>query len=144
MSNNCLQVKIVVPGAPIAKGRPKFRRVGSFVQAYTPAKTHKAEAIIAKCFREQGPSKIPQYDSLALACEFYCPIPSSISKKKKLALDGQSCTKKPDIDNYVKLVCDALNGVAWIDDNAVCKLFAIKSYSSDPRTEIYIDYIKKT
>lgn len=113
------------------------------MQAYTPAKTHKAEAVIAKCFREQGPKKIPDYESLALTCEFYCPIPKSTSKKKKLELELKSCTKKPDIDNYVKLVCDALNGVAWIDDNAVCSLYAVKLYSSDPRTEIFIDYIKK-
>ena len=35
-------------------------------------------------------------------------------------------TTRPDIDNLVKNVLDALNGVAWEDDNQVAVLYAIK------------------
>lgn len=79
---------------------------------------------------------------IALTCEFYCPIPSSISKRKREQLNESLCLKKPDIDNYVKLVCDALNGIAWEDDNVVASLYAVKLYDNEPRTEVYIDYLQ--
>lgn len=79
---------------------------------------------------------------IALTCEFYCPIPSSLSKRKREQLNGELCLKKPDIDNYVKLVCDALNGIAWEDDNVVASLYAVKLYDNEPRTEVYIDYLQ--
>jgi Holliday junction resolvase RusA-like endonuclease len=31
-----------------------------------------------------------------------------------------------DLDNYVKLTCDALNGVAWEDDRQIVRLMAVK------------------
>lgn len=80
---------------------------------------------------------------IAVTLRFYCPIPSSFSKRKREQLRGQLCLKKPDIDNYVKLVFDALNGIAWEDDNAVASLYAVKLYDENPRTEVYIDYLKK-
>jgi crossover junction endodeoxyribonuclease RusA len=42
-----------------------------------------------------------------------------------------------DIDNLVKAVQDALNGVAYADDAQIVSLVAIKAFSSgDPRTEV--------
>ena len=37
------QIQLTVLGVPVAKGRPRFRKVGKYVQTYTPAKTAKAE-----------------------------------------------------------------------------------------------------
>ena len=47
-------------------------------------------------------------------------------------------TKKPDIDNIMKAVLDALNGVAYYDDSQVCKVNFMKMYSEDPRLKILI------
>ena len=47
-------------------------------------------------------------------------------------------TKKPDIDNIMKVVLDALNGVAYFDDKQVCKVNFIKMYSEEPRLKILI------
>lgn len=80
-------------------------------------------------------------NGIGLKCEFLVPIPKSTSKKKALEMDGRFCLKKPDIDNYVKLVCDALNGIAWEDDNEVAEVYAVKRYSNNPRTEIEIQYL---
>ena len=49
--------------------------------------------------------------------------------------------KRPDVDNLLKLVCDALNGVAWKDDSDIASTFAVKGYSEVPRTEIEIKYL---
>lgn len=44
--------------------------------------------------------------------------------------------KKPDIDNIVKAVLDALNEVAYRDDTQVVELQVRKQYSERPRLEI--------
>ena len=38
---------------------------------------------------------------------------------------------KPDIDNYIKLVLDALNGFVWRDDCQVVKIDATKWYTTN-------------
>jgi len=48
-------------------------------------------------------------------------------------------TSKPDLDNMVKLVKDALTGVFWRDDSQIDALDARKCYGDMPRTEVFID-----
>lgn len=132
-------------GAPVAKGRPKFRKVGKFVQAYTPAKTKKAELHIAGVFKEQLKRVPSGYDEIFLTCNFYMPIPKSISKKKAEQWhEKRGHTKRPDLDNLVKTVCDALNGVAFRDDSSIVGIQCGKLYSKEPRTEIFLEYLKNT
>ena len=51
-----------------------------------------------------------------------------------------SPTKKPDADNIGKVVLDALNKVAFKDDNQVSSLFIEKRYSEDEeKIEIEVD-----
>lgn len=144
MSNVKKTIEIIVDGIPVAKGRPKFRRIGNFVQAYTPAKTKKAENYIKKCFQEQVKNfEILPDCAISLALTFYMPIPKSTSKKKakEMAENNTFHTKKPDIDNLIKLVQDALNGIAWKDDGCICRIDAIKCYGSEPKTFISIYYL---
>lgn len=61
----------------------------------------------------------------------YLP-PKSVSKKRKLdMLEGRELPlKKPDMDNIVKVVADALNGVAYHDDTQIALVQAKKCYSA--------------
>lgn len=72
---------------------------------------------------------------------FYYPIPKSWSKADKAA--ARNGTKrpivKPDLDNVVKSCFDALNGIAWKDDNRVVEESSSKWYSDQPRIEIEIE-----
>jgi Holliday junction resolvase RusA-like endonuclease len=34
--------------------------------------------------------------------------------------------RRGDIDNYCKLICDALNGVAWKDDRQIARILVVK------------------
>ena len=67
-------------------------------------------------------------------------IPSSWSlKDKAAALAGEIVPSvKPDIDNFIKIICDALNGIVWIDDKQVVQVNAAKLYSDNPRTDITV------
>lgn len=69
---------------------------------------------------------------------FFHPIPASWSKKRQeSARVGETMpVVKPDIDNCVKGVFDALNKIAWNDDNQVVSLVTHKHYSDKPRIVI--------
>ena len=137
-------IEFTVPGAPVAKGRPKFCRRGGFVTAYTPAKTLKAEKVIADEFKKLwSQSQLPKDKAVTLTLDFRMPIPKSLSKKKQQELSMQWHRKKPDIDNLCKLVQDALNGLAWEDDSCVCVIQATKRYSFEPCTVVRVEYMEK-
>lgn len=46
--------------------------------------------------------------------------------------------KRPDLDNYIKALLDASNGILFKDDGQVAAMSAQKLYSLDPRIEIEI------
>lgn len=48
-------------------------------------------------------------------------------------------TTKPDLDNLTKLIGDALNGVAYADDNQICAHDAIKQFGQSPATYITLE-----
>ena len=58
-------------------------------------------------------------------------IPKSTSKKRRLLMEAREelpC-KKPDADNIAKVICDALNKVAYGDDTQICSLKVDKRYT---------------
>lgn len=48
-------------------------------------------------------------------------------------------TSRPDIDNLQKIVMDALNGVAWVDDAQVCYVTAWKEYGDVPGLRVTVE-----
>ena len=58
-------------------------------------------------------------------------MPTSTSKKRKADMLENIIkhTVKPDCDNLVKAILDALNGVAWYDDAQIVDLQVKKEYS---------------
>ena len=52
-------------------------------------------------------------------------------------------TKKPDLDNIIKIILDALNGVADHDDNQVCRGYFEKMYAENPEIKILIRNIEE-
>ena len=67
---------------------------------------------------------------------FYMPIPASWSKKKQREHIGAWHISKPDNDNLIKGVKDALEGVAYDNDSQVCHETSYKIYSENPRIEV--------
>lgn len=77
---------------------------------------------------------------LALEVDFYFQIPKSTSKKNKELMNRKVIrhNKKPDLDNCIKLIADALNTIAYKDDNQIVEVRAYKYYSDEPRVEVCI------
>ncbi len=134
-----------VPMVPVGKGRPKFSTFGGHVRAITPSKTRNAEGII-KLFAEQamaGRDLIQGPVYLEIIAIF--PVPASYSKVKRQAcLMGDIFpTKKPDMDNIGKLVCDALNDIVFEDDVQIVRLNARKIYGEKARLLITVTPINQ-
>ena len=71
---------------------------------------------------------------------------SKFTKKEKALIEEDKywCITKPDTDNVVKLVLDALNKTAYDDDNQVVKITAFKKWTlDDERIEFIIQEIWK-
>lgn len=52
-------------------------------------------------------------------------------------------TKKPDLDNVIKIILDGLNGLAYGDDKQVVELKALKCYAKEPFVLIQIEEMKE-
>ncbi len=134
--------KFTVVGEPKGKGRPKFAKVGNFVKTYTPDQTVIYENLVKIEFQRQCKNiKFGDYDELKMTINAYYSIPKSASKKKtNLMLEGKiRPTKKPDIDNIIKVIADSLNGIAYRDDAQIVELVATKNYSDNPKVFITIE-----
>jgi crossover junction endodeoxyribonuclease RusA len=109
-----------VPGRPVPKGRPRHTKRG---HTYTPAQTAQAESVIRTLARAQG----------------WTPLTGRLS----VALVFRTDTRRGDVDNLAKLVLDALNGVAWVDDRQIDDLDVSRSYSAQSMTRIRIAEIEE-
>ncbi len=108
---------------------------GGFPRAYTPVKTRSAECDVIS-YLTAAWRYSPVDGPVTLQITFYVPLPKSTSKRKANDLIASGVVKRPDLDNYVKLVCDAANGVLWNDDSQIWSLQAKKVYSSTGRIEL--------
>lgn len=135
-------------GEPVGKGRPRVTaRGGKFAHAYTPKKTKDFEDAIRFEFMAGNCEQMPVYKRdtpLVAEMTFAFEVPKSYSKKKREAcLNGEiRHTRRPDTDNIVKSVLDALVGYAIEDDASVVKVVAEKKYAEESYVEVGI-YEKK-
>ena len=124
--------KIILPGNPIPLQRARASRKGF----YDPQYKAKENMVwyFKKTYGECEPIEYP----ITLEVIFYMPIPKSWSKKKRAAMPGQSHSKKPDLDNCIKMILDTFNGILWKDDALIWKIKAMKVYALEGCTEFII------
>lgn len=53
-------------------------------------------------------------------------------------------TKRPDGDNIIKVILDALNGFVYHDGAQICKIYFTKKYAEKPETKVLIKTIEGT
>ena len=129
-------IKFTVYGEPVAKGRPRVARWGT----YTPEKTVRYEELVKFSYLQTERVRFTNGEALVMSLDIYMSIPKSTSKKNaELMREGSiRPTKKPDLDNIIKILGDSLNKLAFDDDNQVVSMVANKFYSEEPRVEVEI------
>ena len=133
-------IRFWVPGAPIAKGRPKFAVRGGYAVAYTPKRTVRYESTVALAASDAMAGRPPIDAAVRVEIRAFFPIPASWPKKRRQdAADGLVAhTYRPDADNVTKAVLDGLAGILIADDSSVCDLLVQKRYSDRPGVSVAV------
>ncbi len=136
-------ISFTVPGLPVAQPRQRHRIIPgkAFVQNYTPTKApvNEFKAAIRLAFAAAfggGPFAGP----LSLSVLFVFPRPKNMVWKSR-PMTREYHAKKPDADNLLKSLKDALKGLAWLDDSQVSTVTATKIIAAggeQARTEVVI------
>lgn len=133
-----------VPGKPQGKARARtfYSESSGKHRSVTPDRTVLYENLIKNQFlNSAGGFYLEKEKPVTLRIVARFLPPKSVSKKKKQQmLDGEILPlKKPDMDNIVKVVADALNGVAYHDDTQIALVSAKKAYSAMEGLDITVE-----
>ena len=128
-------VTFSVPGLPVAQPRARIVTHDGVTRAYTP-KEAVAHQHTIRFYAQKA--NVPHIDAGAvrLHVTFVRPYPASMSKRRRES--GVVPETRPDLDNYLKAVMDALNGVAWRDDGQIAETVTRKVYGAVPETRISV------
>ena len=139
LGKNKMKYEFEVPGAIKGKGRPRVNSYTGIV--YTPTTTKDYEYLVEQYFLLKYPKFKPLEGRLAVNIKAIFSIPKSTKKvdKDKMLENTISPTKKPDIDNIVKIILDAMNKFAFKDDTQITKLSVEKVYGNEEKVEVTIE-----
>lgn len=118
MSKEKQEFVVVIPVEPVAKARPRAGKSGF----YTPTKTANFERVAKSYMFKQHLDK-PLSGAIGVHINFILPKPKRPKDTHPIA--------RPDLDNYMKAIFDAGNGVLWADDAQIVICSAAKMYESD-------------
>lgn len=108
---------LVIPGEPYSKSRPRFARSG---RAYTKPADREREEYVRAYLRRTFDK--PQTGNVALGCVFF-----------------RSNRQRIDADNLLKHICDAANGILFLDDSQVTAITAFVELDlANPRTLLVV------
>lgn len=115
-----------IPGRIGGKGRARAFLRGGKIGMHTPAKTASDEAVVRQ-FAALAIAGTPLFAGpLRLDVTLYRPFPDSWSMKRRAKTFW--ITGKPDCDNIIKLIADAMNGVVYQDDSQIAQLAMLRMY----------------
>ena len=140
------EIRFSVPGPPQGKARPRVVKNHSGKSiAYTPEKTKRYEELVKWSYKNAARGfSFNDWDYLKVDVLIYHKPPLSTTvKKRALMITGEiRPAKKPDADNIVKIILDALNGVAYKDDVQVVEHSAKKYYAEESCVVVSIKKIE--
>ena len=134
-------VVFTVPGRPRGQARPRATRAGKGIRMYSPKENVAYASLIQAAWRQAAPADWkpwPGSVDLSLMAEF--ARPQSWPKWRRESEIWYP--SKPDTSNIVKIVEDALNGIAWVDDAQVQIWRATKRVGEVDSLQVEIGFIE--
>lgn len=141
------RIVLRLAGPPTGKDRPRFDpRTG---RTYTTKETTRAENDLRAVWREAGEPRLPDDCAVGLSVTLSVPRPAShFRRDHSLSAEGLRHpvprNKKPDLDNAVKLIMDALNGRCYRDDVQVAWLYVVREWAPFAETLVVLTAIQRS
>lgn len=118
-----------VPGKVVPKARPRVTRVG---HTYTPQRTRDYEDHIVGCYLEKYPGGETMPGRLTLM------LTHQAGKNK----DGSIPKRPTDLDNVVKIVMDALEGILYESDSHFDRIHAVRYWVDYGKDHLFIRILR--
>lgn len=138
-------IEFFVPGPPQGKARARtFTTRTGRVRSCTPAKTAAYEQRIrSHCRVAAAGMREPFFGQgtpirIILTAYYRPPVKTSKIMLFRMQHGLVLPTRKPDLDNVLKAVADAVNGVAYKDDSQIVEIVAKKLFSSEEGIRVEI------
>lgn len=145
-----VEFTFTVPGEPIPQERAGekilYNDKGPYIHHYDPekSKTHKKIVrVLAKAAMSRAGIREPLIGPVKIEIIVYRKHLASFSEvKRQAAAAGEILPATlPDGKNYLWLIEDALNKLAYKDDGQITDIVVLKRYAADPRTQITISQV---
>lgn len=138
----CRTIELLVAGKTATKQRQRFDPRSR--RAYSPPSNIIGENDVRAVWREAGAPRIEDDAAISIEILIVVPRPSSHFKQNgDLSAQGLRHpiprNKKPDLDNALKLVMDALNTRAYKDDVQIARAMVERRWGEWPITTIRLN-----
>lgn len=134
-------ISFFIPSTPVAQSRPRFARRGAHVVAYDAAPARDYKSWVRSCAVDamalSGSQMYHRDTPLMLRAEINLQRPKS--KAKRFVMP----TSKPDCDNVLKGLQDAMESIVYQADQQIVKVSVIKRYSITPGVTITVQEYKE-
>lgn len=131
-----------IPGKPAGKDRPQAVNRGGRTWVHDTKKNKLEEGEIRRHWEAK---ELDRLDDMAIGLNvtLYVERPQShFTSRGQLSATGKRHpiprNQKPDLDNAVKLIMDALNGRAWRDDVQIAELSVKRMWAEKAHTLIWV------
>jgi Holliday junction resolvase RusA-like endonuclease len=139
------QLQFVIPGDPPVAKRPRASRIRNKTGDTVGIRMHAEDADDQRTMRSEIISRlpaghVPYAGEVELRLDIFKPMLASWSPYKQLLaeLGYIRADRRPDWDNYAKLITDAMRGVIFVDDSLVVIGSVSLGYSRRPRLEVTV------
>lgn len=132
-----MPIHLLLNWTPRPQKRPRLSRHGT----YDPSKKDKQllRLLIIKQIKHLDVDPL-SWCAHSLRVHFTMPIPKSWSKKNKAC--PPLCTKRPDLDNLLKLFLDAGNELLWQDDSSIIEIHCKKTYGPVGQIDLFLEEVQ--
>jgi len=133
-------VDFFVEGKPVPKARARTFKRNGITRTVTPDSTRVNAAKIAERARGAMYGDKPYTCALKMILRVYVR-PSTATRKadyEAMMAGAIRPIKRPDLDNFMKQVMDALNGIVYHDDSQIVEVEASKIYAAEPRIRVIV------
>lgn len=116
-------IELVIPIEPVAKARSRTALRNGKVRSYTPERTQIAQDFIKGFLQPYKDQCFPPHVPIKLSCIFWRHKSKWLPHRESLPF------RKPDLDNFLKLLLDSMNGILVADDAQITSITMRKRWS---------------